>query len=252
MTTLTAMPTRSDSRDRMKYSRIIGGLFLAGFLTYGIGYGLVNSIVGDDDFLSSIPAHETTLALGVFLMMLNTLVDIGKAVAFFPIVEQYDKRTALIYLSGMIVEVVLMTVGGLALLMLIPLAGKYADTGGASWTTGIGDLAVHANDLAYQTGQFMLAAGALFLVALLYRTSLVPRWLAGLGIAGYAMHLTGATAELFGLHISLVLLIPGALFEIGIALWLIVKGFDPVAYGGPTRPVAADVDPSPLPRYATR
>jgi hypothetical protein len=248
MTTLTAAPTRTESRDRMNYSRIIGSLFLAGFLTYGIGYGLVDSIVGDDAFLSSIPAHETILALGVFLMMLNTLVDVGKAVAFFPIVEQYDKRTALIYLSGMIVEVVLMTVGGLALLMLIPLAGAKDDTGGASWSTDIGNLAVNANDLAYQTGQFMLAAGALFLVALLYRTGLVPRWLAGLGLVGYATHLVGAAAELFGLHLSLFLLIPGACFEIGIALWLIIKGFDPVAYRGPRGRLDAGTAPAPVAR----
>ena len=30
---------------RMKYSRLIGALFLAGFLTYGIGFGLVTSVI---------------------------------------------------------------------------------------------------------------------------------------------------------------------------------------------------------------
>ena len=79
----------------------------------------------------------------------------------------------------------------------------------------------------------MLASGALFLVALLLRSGLVPRWLALLGIVGYGLHLTGATAELFGLHISLFLLVPGALFEVGLAFWLIIKGFDPVAFRGP-------------------
>ncbi|MEO6509934.1 MAG: DUF4386 domain-containing protein [Nocardioides sp.] len=211
---------------RTAVSRLIGLLFLAGFVTYGIGSGLVTSVVGGDDFLASVPTHETTLRIGVFLMMLNTAVDVGKAIVFFPVLEQYDRRTALTYLSTMIVEVVLMTVGALALLMLIPLAQQGA---GAA---ALGDLAVDANELAYQTGQLTLAFGALFLVALLFRTGLVPRWLAGLGIAGYAAHLTGATAELFGLHISLVLLIPGGLFELVLAGWLIVKGFDPEAYDG--------------------
>jgi hypothetical protein len=42
-------------------------------------------------------------------MLLNTPVDVGKAVLFFPIVENHGKRTALAYLAAIIVEVVLLT-----------------------------------------------------------------------------------------------------------------------------------------------
>jgi len=243
---MTTMPTRARPGARMTYSRLIGSLFLAGFLTYGVGYSLATSVVADDDFLSSLPAHETTLALGVFLMLLVTVVDVGKAILLFPIVEQYDKKTALTYLAAMIVEVVLMTVGALALLMLIPLARESAAAGAAGdgWATALANTAVDANELSYQTGQLMLAIGALFLVALLFRTRLVPRWLAGLGLVGYAAHMAGASAEIFGLHISLILLIPGALFELSLAGWLIVKGFEPEAYAGPRRQITA---PHPAP-----
>ena len=48
---------------------------------------------------------------------------------------------------------------------------------------------------------------------------------------GYAIHLAGAIAEIFGLPISLLTLIPGALFELALPLWLFIKGFQPAAYG---------------------
>lgn len=232
----------------MSASRLIGALFLAGFLTYGVGFALVSSVVGDDDFLATVPAHETILVLGAFLMLLTTVVDVGKAILFFPVLEPYGKRTALTYLATMIVEVVLMAVGALALLLLVPLARESAEAGsvGEGWTTALGNLAVAANDVAYQSAQMMLAIGALFLVTLLFRTRLVPRWLALLGIVGYATHMTGAAAELFGLHISLVLLLPGALFEISIGFWLLVKGFRLEAYDGPGRRTAA-TDRAPAP-----
>ena len=48
-------------------SRLIGALFLAGFLVYGVGFGLVTSVIGAPDFLATISATQATLVLGAFL-----------------------------------------------------------------------------------------------------------------------------------------------------------------------------------------
>src|SRR6266702_8088604 len=56
---------------RMTYSRLIGALFLLGFLFYGVGAALVTSVTGAPDFVSTISAHQTTLAVGAFLMLLT-------------------------------------------------------------------------------------------------------------------------------------------------------------------------------------
>ena len=162
-------------------------------------------------------------------MIATTAVDIGKAVFFFPVLERHGKRTAVAYLATMIFEMAMMTVGVLALLMLIPLADK-ADQLGRDSAQALGTLAVDANETAYQIGQFSLAFGCLFLCALLFRSGLVPWRLAGLGLVGYALHMIGAAAEIFGAPISLVLLIPGAIFEVKLAIWLLVKGLTPAAY----------------------
>src|SRR5260370_37372412 len=84
---------------RMTYSRLIGALFLVGFLFYGGGAALVTSVTGAPDFLSTISAHQTTLVIGAFLMLLNTAVDVGKGVLFFTILEQHGKDSALASLA---------------------------------------------------------------------------------------------------------------------------------------------------------
>ncbi|MGH8968512.1 MAG: DUF4386 domain-containing protein [Actinomycetes bacterium] len=207
------------------YTRLIGGLFLAGFVTYGAGFALVSSVVDTPELLSRVSAHQTTLVLGAFLMLLNTAVDIGKAVLFFPILEKHGRRTALTYLSAMVFEVALLAVGALCLLALVPLAGQ-VDAGqvNADLAQSLGSLAVDSNAMAYQIGQAGLAFGAFFLCVLLYRTRLVPRFLAMWGMVGYVVHFTGAVAEIFGSHVSLVLLIPGGLFELTFGVWLLIKG----------------------------
>ena len=58
---------------------------------------------------------------------------------------------------------------------------------------------------------------------------------------GYALHATGAIAEIFGLPISLILLIPGGIFELAVAFWLLIKGFNPEAYAEGFQPVAYGV-----------
>jgi hypothetical protein len=212
---------------RMMVSRVIGALFLCGFLLYGVGSVLVTSVTGGSHFLSTISAHKTILALGAFLILLNTAVNVGKGVLFFPILEKHGKRTALGYLATMIVEVVFLSLGAFALLMIVPL-GQHA---GEVWATGLGSLLVQSNTMAYQIGEAVLGCGALFLCALLLRTRLIPRWLAISGVIGYACLMTGQLAEIFGIHIGLYLTIPGFFFELVLPFWLFFKGFQPEAYG---------------------
>src|SRR5258708_10829617 len=42
----------------------------------------------------------------------------------------------------------------------------------------------------------------------------------------------GAIAEILGIHIGLMLTIPGMFFELVLPFWLFIKGFQPEAYGG--------------------
>jgi hypothetical protein len=228
----TPVETKATPRDlagsRMTYSRIIGALFLLGFLFYGVGSGLATSLVGGSNFLSTIAASQTLLVVGAFLMFLNTGVDVAKGVLFFPILEKHSKRTALAYLATMIVEVVLLAIGVLALLLIVPLA-RHAGEAGAQT---LGSILVQTNATAYQMGEMSLGVGAIFLCLLLFRTQLVPRWLAISGLIGYPILVAGTIAEIFGLHIGLYLTIPGFFFELVLPFWLFFKGFQPEAYRG--------------------
>jgi hypothetical protein len=188
----------------------------------------VTSVTGGSNFLSTISANKTILILGAFLILLNTAVDVGKAVLFFPILEKHGKRTALAYLAAMMVEVVLLAVGALALLMIGPLRSQHdVDAGVAK---GLGSLLTQSNTMAYQIAEMALGFGGIFLCALLFRTRLIPRFLAMWGVIGYAMLAAGTIAEIFGTHIGLVLSIPGGLFELALGFWLLSKGFAPKAY----------------------
>jgi Domain of unknown function (DUF4386) len=228
----TAVDVNANPRDsagsRMMYSRLIGALFLLGFICYGVGSGIATSLVGGSNFLSTIAASQTILVIGAFLMFLNTGVDVAKGVLFFPILEKHSKRTALGYLAALIVEVVLLDLGVLALLLIVPLAQHAGDAGAKT----LGSILVQSNATAYQMGEMTLGVGGVFLCLLLFRTQLIPRWLAISGLIGYPVLVAGTIAEIFGLHIGLYLTIPGFFFELVLPFWLFFKGFQPEAYRG--------------------
>jgi hypothetical protein len=231
-----AAPLRAPRADtdpnklRMFHSRLIGGLFLFGFLAYGTGFGLVTSVIGAPDFLANIAAHQTTLVLGALLMLLTIVTDVWRAVVFFPIVGERGRSTALTFLAAQIISVSMFFVGALSLLLLVPL-GQYVGGPETGWATSLGSLLIHFNDNAYALSQLALVFGSLSLWIFGFRVGLIPRAFAGYAVLGYIIHMGGTVAELFGYPVSNMLLIPGALFEVTLPIWLFIKGFSAQAYG---------------------
>ena len=210
------------------YSRVIGALVPLGFLFYGTGFALVSSVIGVPDFLQTMPAHQTTLIAGAFLMLLNTGVDMAKGALMFPVLESHGRRTAVAYLAAMTLEVALMAVGIVSLLMLLPLAHQAG--AGTGWSAGVAAILIQSNAMAYQIAMMTLAVVNIFVWLLTFRVRLIPRALSAWGVAGYVVLAAGSVAEFFGLPVSLIASVPGGLFELALGAWLLVKGFNAEAY----------------------
>ena len=72
-----------------------------------------------------------------------------------------------------------------------------------------------------------LGIGSLPLLAVLTRVEQMPSWLGRSGFVGYLALICGIAADGFGaVDFGLLLMIPGALFEVTFAFWLIIYGFD--------------------------
>ena len=74
--------------------------------------------------------------------------------------------------------------------------------------------------------------GALIYYYIFYRSKLIPRWLSIWGLIGIGLAVTASMLFLFRLigalsAIQVILNLPIALQELVLAIWLIVKGFDP-------------------------
>lgn len=192
---------RPDSSVR-RTARIVGVLFLAGFLAYGVGSLIAK---GSADRSGSTALFVT----GAALMLLNSAFVIGIGVLMFPILRPHNKAIAAGYLGTRIFEGVGLAIGVVSLIVV-------ADSAAA----------IHANSVSYNVAEAGLGIGSLFFCALLFRTGLVPRFLAVWGFIGYACFAGGNLLELFGVAgAGLVSSAPGGLFELTFGIWLIARGF---------------------------
>jgi Domain of unknown function (DUF4386) len=86
--------------------------------------------------------------------------------------------------------------------------------------------------------ELVTSVGGTILAVLLYRSRLVPRWIAVLGLIGYPVLFVGCILDLFGvtdmtMGAGLIAVAPGGLFELILPIWLLAKGFNPSSQAQP-------------------
>src|SRR6266516_3481990 len=104
---------RPDSSVR-RTARIVGVLFLAGYLAYGVGSVMAKGIVDSAD-----PSRANPLFVaGIALMLLNSAFVVGIGVLMFPILRPDSKPIAAGYLGTRIFEGVVLAIGVVTLIVL--------------------------------------------------------------------------------------------------------------------------------------
>jgi len=213
-------------------ARTFGVFFLLGYLSYGLGFSLVNSIINSPDGLSNVYAHKTQVIFyAAILMAVFAFLNIGLAVIMVPILKQYNKTITYGYLGAAITATVMLIVGAIFLLLLIPLADEFikAGSGETSYFQTLSLLCKKGDFFSYQIAMAIWGLGGLMFCYLLYQSKLVPRPMSVWGFIGYMIFILGTILALFGYSVDVLLDIPGGLFEIFLSIWLIVKGFNPSA-----------------------
>ena len=215
-------------------------------------------VLGDPRYILGGGA-DTSVFLGAFFEVITALACIGTAVALFPIVKKQNEAVALGYVAVRVFEATIIALGIVSLLSVVTLRQDFAGAAGADAASlgqlGQGRVAIH--DAAFLIGPGLLAGlgNGLLLGYLMYRSRLVPRRMALLGLVGGPLVTASGIAILFGLYeqvspVAALTAIPETLWEASLGVWLVVKGFDPSAAilsePGATDPAGSDKESSKL------
>lgn len=188
---------------------------------------LYGSVLTRPDDLAGSGTH-TRVLLGVLCEVILAMADIGTAVALFPVARRYNEGVALGYVGLRTLEAAVITVGVVPLLAVL-----------TSETTSFADAFVAFHNGTFLIGPgFVVGVNTVLMAWLMYRSGLVPRIIPVLGLVGGPLVFASAAAEMFGAYgqfssPAAVLAIPAFAWELGFALYMIVKGFRPAALARP-------------------
>jgi hypothetical protein len=191
--------------------------------------------VNATDYLVSVSANSGLVATGALLIFIGGAAAIGIAISLYPVLRKYNEGLALGAVGFRTVEGVFDIVGFIGLLLLITLSQQFVKAGApdSSYFQTLGVLSVSGYHWAVNVVKLMaFSIGCLLYYIIFYRTKLIPRWLSGWGIVAGIFTILSALSVMYGLiapfsTAQIILNLPILPQELVLAVWLIVKGFNP-------------------------
>lgn len=214
-------------------ARIAGFTFLF-YITVGVlsmvMFGRAASGIGITERLATIAQHVTDMRIVFVLGLLQALSAMVLALTLYAITREQDQDLAM---AGLIFRVGEGLIGAaiptsLGLLWLATATGANAPDAGEARALGAFLLEMGAWKTSLSATFFAVGSG--FFSWLLLRGRMIPVTLAWLGVVASALLVVGLPLQGAGFlsgPVTSLMWIPMALFEVPLALWLLVKGVAP-------------------------
>jgi hypothetical protein len=219
-----------------KNAIIVGVLFIIATVLGVLGRSFLQPILDAQDYLIKISANENQVIIGGLLALLAAFACAGIAIGLYPVLKKHHEALALGSVGFRLMEGMLYIIGVVALLSLLTLSQEYVTAGAsnASLFQASGTSLLAVRDWAGKLSIIAFTLGALMYYYVFYQSKLIPRWLSGWGFIGAALSLAGALLAISGqiIYFStpfILIQLPIGVQEMVLAVWLIVKGFNPSA-----------------------
>lgn len=215
-----------------KTAIIVGALFIIGTVGLALSVVLVGSILENPDYLIEFYANENRIIIGALLVLISGFALAMVPVMMFPIFRKYNEALALgsVVFRGALEAVIYIAVA-ISWLLLLTVSQEYVRAGvpDASHFQTLGTLLLKASEQIGSILDIVFSLGALMIYYLFYQSKLIPQWLSVWGLIGAILYLAAGLFAMFSVDFGILLEATLALQEMVLAVWLIVKGFNPSA-----------------------
>ncbi len=233
-----------------KIAIVAGILYIIGTVAGILSVVVTGTVLAAPNSPAQISANANPIILGALLVLTMGLALAMVPVVMYPILKKYNPVLAMGYVvfRGAL-ETVTCLILAICWLAIVMTANTFVQAGAVTDSTF---QATSASLLAIGMTSVPLTAiifslGALMLYFVLFQARLLPRWISVWGLVAVIPYFAAAFLGVLGLTdsesaISSLMFFPMLIQEMVMAVWLIVKGFNPTA-------IVSGSAPSHAPRY---
>ena len=232
---LRAAPDRPGDPPSRRVARIAGIFMVITFISIP-ALPLYDQVLHHTNFILGA-GGDTRVAWGALLEVITLVAGIGTAVAIYPITKRQNESVALGYVTARVIESMIIMAGILSLLAIVTLRQDLAGVAGTNTGTLViaGRSLVAVHKWSFLMGPGLLGSGlgnGLLLGYLMYKSGLVPRPWAVLGLIGGTCIVLSGIAVLFnvidaGSKAQAIATAPEFVWEAFLGIYLTFWGFRP-------------------------
>lgn len=188
---------------------------------------LAPDITGSSTFLSNAAPNATRMSIAALLLIVAGAVSLAISTTAWPVFKRRSERLALAYFGMGVAGIALVAVESAAIMSMLTISKQYVDAtqADARLFEVLGSVVRYGRYWAHYTNLLVGSFTIFLFYVALFRFSLVPRLLSGIGLITVLVQMTGLALPFFGDRVNFYLLTPMGICYLILAVWLIVRGF---------------------------
>jgi hypothetical protein len=213
-----------------RISLAFGALYLITFVTSIPALWLFQPVLDDPQGYIAGGGADNRIYLGALLELILIIANIGTAVVLISLLKRQHEILTFSYVAARIMECVFLLVGIVAVLAIVTL--RHDAGADAASLGGYAESLAAIKDWTFKLGPgFVVGIGnGLILGYLMYRSGLMPRGLAMLGLIGGPLQALAGIGVLFDLYdaggpVQGIATIPEIIWELSLGIYPLVWGF---------------------------
>ena len=213
-------------------SRSLGAAFVLQAVAAVIWTVLLGQLIIPGNITESminIANSTSQMRVSIVVTMITAMAIVILGSLLYITLKRQNGMIALAALGLYLLEVAILTVSRLPAFALLRLSEESVATNQSADFQTLGQLLYEAAEFGDWLHMFPFALGAILFYYLFFKSGLVPRALSLFGLFAAILALVGTALALLGYDIPIFIVALSFPFEIGIGVWLIVKGFNSTA-----------------------
>jgi hypothetical protein len=197
---------------------------IGGYLT---NFGLLGAATAPPGFLVNAAPHAMRVGAAALVGIVAGAMATAIAITVWPVFKKHSERMALCLLALSIAALSLAVVENGRVMSMLSLSQAYAASGATDPAAFEGLRGVVAASRNWAHFTHLVVGGSTFFVlyATAFRFALIPRALAGFGMAAAALQIATVSLPFLGGRVMFPLLAPAGIAQLLLAVWLLTKGF---------------------------